>query len=155
MLVSSLTAGAAWAQKTWVGLGDGTSWSDGANWSGGSSPSPGDLVVLDNTTVAGSYTVNLPGGSTMVSISRLTINPGVARTITLVLPSSNTGNPGLRAGDGVAGTDDIVLKAGAVLRNSSGASVGNGVEASSLSNGTARIENGSLVYDAGTLPIPS
>jgi len=152
------------APKTWLGAsggGDGSSWAVAGNWSGGSVPGSGDNVVLDNGTVAGSYTVNLPGGATTVSINRLTITPAATRTITLVLPSGNTANPGLRVGDATAGTDDIILDSGAVLRNSSGASAGNGVEANSTANGTVRINNGSrfvhntLRGTAGVAPLLS
>src|SRR2546422_6369211 len=44
--------------------------------------------------------VTLPGGATTVSMTRLTIAPVAGRSITLVVPSTNTGNPGLRVGDG-------------------------------------------------------
>jgi uncharacterized repeat protein (TIGR02543 family) len=128
--------------RNWQGFGDGTSWSDPANWSGGMVPGPGDEVLIDNLDAQFDYTVVLPSGAVTVSVARLTIAPSPGRTLTLVLPATNTGNPGLRVGDGVAGTDDIVLRAGAVMRNSSGASFGNGVELLSSTNGTMRIENG-------------
>jgi FlgD Ig-like domain len=132
----------AWGQKTWTGGGDGASWDQGANWSGGIAPTSSDNVLLDNSAVAGSYTVNLPTGAIFVSINRLTITPDAGNIITLILPSGNTANPGLSVGDATSGTDDIILNNGAVLKNSSGATSGNGVQANSTSSGTVRINNG-------------
>ena len=132
----------AWGQKTWTGGDDGTSWSQSSNWSGGTAPINSDNVLLDNSIVAGSYTVNLPTGATTVSINRLTITPDAGNTITLILPSGNTASMGFNVGDATAGTDDIILNNGAVLKNSSGAGSGNGLQANSTSNGTVRINNG-------------
>ena len=136
------------ADKRWSGLGDGSSFSDPANWNGGVAPTAADDVTLDNTLRSGTYNVNLPAGAVTVTIHRLTIAPSGANVITLTLPSTNTANPGLRAGDGLAGTDDIVLASGAVLRNASGASFGNGIEANSVVEGTVRINNGARYVHA-------
>lgn len=149
-LIISPTRSAQAATKTWDGGGDGTSWSDANNWSDNAIPAAADQVILDNSLVAGSYTINLPAGATTTTIARLTITPDAGNTITLVLPSGNTGAPGLNVGDATAGTDDIILDAGAVLRNSSGASSGNGIQANSTSNGTVRINDGGrYVHNTG------
>jgi hypothetical protein len=128
--------------KTWTGLGDGTSWSNADNWSGGTLPAASDHVVLDNSSVTGSYTVNLPTASNPV-IARLTITPSEGNTITLVLPSGNTGNPGFTVGDGALTTPyDITLNSGAILRNSSGAASGNGIAFASATLDSMFIANG-------------
>ena len=101
-----------------------------------------DSVVLNNVNVTGNYTVNLPTGATGVTLFRLAIIPTPPRTITLSLPSGNTANPGLRVGDAGSATDDLILYSGAVLKNSSGAPTGNGVEVSSTTNGTVWLGNG-------------
>ena len=92
--------------------------------------------------------MNLPAGAVTVTIHRLTIAPSGANVITLTLPKHEHGEPGLRAGDGLAGTDDIVPASGAVLRNASGASFGNGIEANSVVEGTVRINNGARYVHA-------
>ena len=143
-VVGSLTvmAGLAQADRRWTGLGDGASWNAAANWEGNVVPGAADDVRLDHAFVTGAYTVQLPGGSATTSVHRLSIVPGNAVAITLVLPATNIGNPGLKAGDNLAGSDDIILGTGAVLVNASSASFGNGIEANSVANGSVRIENG-------------
>src|SRR5207247_573527 len=86
-----------------------------AGW-GGTAPADTDQVVLDNSLVAATFTVKLPSGAATTTVRRLTITPAPGDSITLLLPSGNTANPGLRVGDAVAGTDDIVLDARALLR---------------------------------------
>ena len=137
---------AAWgATKTWDGGAGTSNWSDASNWNGDVAPVASDDVVLDNSLVSGTYTVNLPTGSVQVVVHRLTITPGTGNTITLVLPSTNTygasNHGGFEAGDATALTDDIILNSGAILQNSSGAGTGNGVQVD-LSGGIFRINNG-------------
>ncbi len=128
--------------KTWTGLGDGTSWSNADNWSDGTLPAPTNHVVLDNSVVTVSYTVNLPTVSNP-TIARLTITPSEGNTITLVLPSGNTGNPGFTVGDGaLTNPYDITLNSGAILRNSSGATSGNGIAFASATLDSMFIANG-------------
>ncbi len=138
------------ATITWDGGAGTSNWNDANNWNGNVVPSATDEVILDNSSVSGSYTVNLPSGAITVAIARLTITPGAGNTISLVLPSTNTANPGFNVGDATASTDDIVLDSGAVLINSSGASNGNGIQANSTTNGTVRINNGArYVHNTG------
>jgi hypothetical protein len=141
-----VTRAAPNATCTWTGATD-SLWTTPTNWSGctgGGAPVASDDVLLDNSTVVGSYTVNLPTGAVTVAIHRLTITPSAGNTITLVLPSGNTANPaGFIIGDNTVNTDDIILNNGAVLQNSTGAPSGaNGIEVNSTSNGTVRINNG-------------
>ena len=123
------------SQITWDGGGGDGLWSTADNWAGNVVPGAGDNVLLDNSTVPGSYTVNLPTGAVTVSVNSLTITPSGVNNITLVLPSGNTANPGFS----VTGAGDaLVLNNGAILRNSSGAAMGSGI---SITN-TFRINNG-------------
>lgn len=123
------------SQKTWDGGAITSNWNDAANWLPDGVPVSTDNVVLDNSSVAGSYAVNLPPGAVTVTVNTLTITPSGVNTITLTLPSANTGNPGLS----VSGPGDaLVLNNHGILINSSGAAAGDGV---SITN-TFRINNG-------------
>ena len=138
------------ATKTWDGGAATSNWADANNWNDDVLPAVGDNVLLDNSLLAGSYMVNLPGGAITTAINRLQITPDAGNTITLVLPSSNTAAPGFNVGDTTAASDDIILDHGATLINSSGASSGNGIQANSTSNGTVRINNGAkYVHNTG------
>ena len=115
--------------------GDGLSWNDPFNWVGDIVPNSLDDVLLDNTVVPGTYTVTLPTGAVTVSVNTLTITPSGINNISLILPAGNTADPGFS----VTSTGDaLILNNGAILRNSSGATVGSGV---SITN-TFRINNG-------------
>ena len=70
-------------------------WNTAANWVGDLTPGPGDDVILNNSFVAGNYTVTLPAGPITVSINSITIRPAGINFITLRLPLTNTANPGL------------------------------------------------------------
>ena len=120
---------------TWDGEGTDGLWNNAVNWSGNVLPSVVDDVILDNSVVITNYTVSLPGGNSNVSVRSLVINPQGVFTITLVLPVTNTADPGLL----IAGTGDaLILNDRAVFKNSSGASTGSGVN---ITN-TFRINNG-------------
>lgn len=123
------------ATITWDGnAGDGL-WATATNWVGDVVPGIADDVVFDNSIVPGSYIVTLPGGAITISVNSLLINPTLADTITLILPNTNTGDPGFS----VTGPGDaLVLNNGAILKNSSGAASGSGI---SIAN-TFRINNG-------------
>lgn len=113
------------ATLTWDGgAGDGL-WASATNWVGDVAPTSADDVVLDNSALAGTYTVTLPTGNVNITILSLTITPGTGNNITLVLPSGNTNSPGLTT------TNDIILNNGATFKNSSGGAaptitIGNG-----------------------------
>jgi hypothetical protein len=122
------------ATRKWDGGGDGLSWNDPLNWDTDLLPLAADDVLLDNSIIAGNYSVNLPAGTILITVNTLTINPS-GTFILLVLPASNTSNPGMS----ITGAGDaIVLNNGAILRNSSGASAGSGISLAS----TFRINNG-------------
>lgn len=120
---------------TWDGEGADGLWNNAVNWSGNVLPTSGDDVILDNSILISNYSVNLPGGNSSVTIRSLVISPNGSFTITLVLPAANTADPGLLiSGPG----DALILNAGAVLKNASGASTGSGIN---IAN-TFRINNG-------------
>ncbi|MFB6249480.1 MAG: T9SS type A sorting domain-containing protein [Salinibacter sp.] len=82
----------AFAQITWTGSGDGSSWSDPQNWSSQTVPGTGDDVVID-ATPGSTYTVQL---TTARTVATLTLNSGDA---TLAADADLT----------VSGTHDHVL----------------------------------------------
>lgn len=142
---------------TWDGdAGDGL-WSSPANWSGDEAPAINDDVVIDNSIVAGSYTVSLPEGNIGFTVNSLVIAPQDGNSILLLIPANNTASPCLTvAGSGEA----VILHPGAILKNASGASSG----ATLLIASTFRINNGgryihstargnaSIVSQLSTLP---
>lgn len=131
---------------TWTGGAGTTAWTDAANWSGSTVPTQYDIVNLDNSTVTGSYSIDLPSGAVKTTILRLTITPSAGNTITLTLPVANTygasGDAGFVVGDNTSLTDDIIINEGGILINASGATSGNGIQVHSTVNGTCRINNG-------------
>jgi hypothetical protein len=149
------------AQITWKGTaGDGL-WSSATNWSTNTVPTSTDQVILDNVSgVPGSYTVTLPTGAVTTSIKQLTITPAGVNTITLILPVGNTSNPGLQVSSLVSGIEDIIINNGGILMNSSGASLGPGIQVT-LTGGIFRINNGgkyihnTLRTTGGTAPFLS
>ncbi len=88
--IPSATATTQEATIQWDGGASTTAWADANNWSGNIVPSTNDIVVLDNSIVGGSYTVNLPTGNVKTTIKRLTITPTGSNNITLTLPVGNT-----------------------------------------------------------------
>ena len=119
----------------WDGGGGDGLWNTAVNWVGDVVPGAADDVILDNSALAGTYTVTLPGGAVTVAINSITITPLVANNITLILPNTNTANPGFS----VTGTGDaLILNIRAILINSSAAAAGSGI---SITN-TFRINNG-------------
>jgi len=133
LVTSSLLS---WSQKKWDAGGDGLSWSDANNWSPNGVPISTDNVLLDNSMVAGSYTVILPTTAITISVVTLTITPTGANTIQLTIPATNTANPGLN----VTGAGDaLILNNGSTLINSTG--VGSGGVGLAITN-TFRINNG-------------
>lgn len=121
----------------WDGdAGDGL-WATAANWVGDVAPIAGDDVILDNSIVIGSYTVDLPSGNINVSIASLVINPTGANTIILTLPAANTSPTAFTAnGPG----DAVILNNGAVFINRSTAASGTPVSVTGTN--FFRINNG-------------
>jgi hypothetical protein len=130
----------------WDGGASTTAWTDANNWSGNVVPSSTDIVVLDNSLVSSSYSVDLPSGNVKTTIRRLSITPSTSLAITVTLPTTNTygasNDAGLVAGDNTSSTDDIIINNGGILINASGATAGNGIQVNALGNGTVRINNG-------------
>ena len=116
LLVSAFAS----AQVTWTGSGDGTSWNDAANWSSGIVPGAAADVVLDNSSVPGSYDVTLPSGALSVSVSSITIIPSTGNNISLIIPATNTATTALQL---TATGDALTLNDGANFINASAANV--------------------------------
>lgn len=82
-----LVAIGAQSQMRWTGAGGTGNWSDPLNWENGVLPGAADVVLLDNSFVAGSYSVRLPDFA--VSVVSLEIRPQGSASIALELPLSN------------------------------------------------------------------
>jgi hypothetical protein len=121
------------AQKRWDGEAGTNQWSSALNWTGNAVPTATDNVILDNSIVAGNYSVALP--STSVTVKTITITPSVSKTIELTLPATNTLLPGLTVtGPGYG----LTINSGGTFRNSSGSSFGTAVRVTD----SIRINNG-------------
>ena len=87
------STGSGSGTATWVGAGDGVSWSDPNNWSGGSLPSPGEDVIIG--TIAGNPTIQLSGTLPLIQINSLTtsapisISNGTLQVATTIQTSQN------------------------------------------------------------------
>lgn len=123
------------SQIRWDGQSGDGQWSTPANWSENVVPGAGNDVLLDNSFITGSYTVILPTGNTSVTIRSLTITPAPGNNITVVLPATNTAEPGLTLTSSGTG---LTINNGAVFRNASGAGSGTPVNIA----GTVWIGNG-------------
>ncbi|GAO45724.1 T9SS type A sorting domain-containing protein [Flavihumibacter petaseus] len=122
-----LAANHCFAVVTWTGMAGNSRWDDAQNWEAAILPGPGDVVVLNNTTVTASYTVLLPDVS--VSIYQLIIQPASGRSITVLLPASNrltspSGSLNPRALELSAIPYSLVIGEGGTLVNACGASGG-------------------------------
>jgi Secretion system C-terminal sorting domain len=125
--------------KTWDGqAGDGL-WATATNWADNVVPVAGDDVVLNNLLLPGTYTVTLP--NTAVTIQSITITPNIGDNITLILPSTNTLQPGLIF-SGPANSNVLVLNDGGIFRNSTGAPNSSPEYISISTADTIRINNG-------------
>lgn len=106
--------------KYWSFAGSGN-WSVASNWSPVGVPTSSDDVVLDNSIFAGSYVVTLPSIAITISIKTLQITPTGSNNITLIIPMSNTADPGLS----VTGSGDaLIINANGILQNSTGVASG-------------------------------
>ena len=138
----------SFCQKKWTGIGGDGKWSTAANWNGGTIPATTDDVILDNTSVTGSYIVTLP--NTAVMIRSVSLTPATGNTITLLLPASNTLHPALT----LTGPGNVItLNNGGVFKNSSGASssspdvIGiNTTDSIRISNGGKYIHNNARAH---------
>jgi hypothetical protein len=118
LLISPLLS---YTQVRWDGEGLDGRWDNPANWQPDGIPPPGAAVLLDNSLLAGNYTITLPAGNATIELTSLHIAPAAGTAVVLILPRENTASPGLR----ITGADEsLVLERGAVLRNASGATAG-------------------------------
>lgn len=125
----------------WDGGGGDGLWETPSNWVGDIIPVTTDDVVLDNSIVLATYTVTLPSGLTSISINTLIINPSGGNNINLILPTLNMGNPGLII---TGPADALIINNNGILRNSSGAGAGSGLEVVNnfrINNGGRYIHN--------------
>ncbi|MBS1668960.1 MAG: T9SS type A sorting domain-containing protein [Bacteroidetes bacterium] len=115
-----------WAQsKVWTGQAADGKWETATNWNGNTVPTETDEVVLDNSQLSGNYMVSLP--NTLVTVKTIRISPSRGNQIELVLPTTNDLVPGLVA----TGSDyGLIIDAGGIFRNSSGATSGTTVDIS-------------------------
>lgn len=125
------------AVRTWDGGGSDGLWNNALNWDGDILPAATDDIILDNSTTSGSYIVTLPSGAIAVSVNSLVISPAGTNNITLLLPATNIIAPAFTA---TGAGDAIVLNNGAILKNSSGASLG--IPVTVTSTNYFRINNG-------------
>lgn len=107
--------------KIWTGNGRTADWLDENNWEPIGVPRSNDSVLLNNEEVLGSYEVILPNRS--IELAQLIIQPNTDNgwEISLILPDSNTQNPGIS-------TALIQIDSNGVFKNQSGASAGTGLE---------------------------
>ncbi|HET9504577.1 MAG TPA: T9SS type A sorting domain-containing protein [Hymenobacter sp.] len=124
----------------WTGAAGTTSWFDAPNWSTGTVPGTADDVLLDHSFVAAGYTVSFDQ-STAVSIRSLVVNPGAGDSIFVVVPATNTAATALTLSNTGAGATALAIYNKGVVTNASGASSGDGIDATG-SSATVFIYNG-------------
>ena len=133
-----LLSAASAAVLTWDGEAFNNQWQDPLNWVGDRAPLPDDEILLDNSVVAGHYEVVLPAGDVSTIVSRLRIHPDAGYQVRLLLPPANISLVAFRAtSDG----DAVVLDAGAVFINESGAA-SSSTPVAVTGSGYFRINNG-------------
>ena len=125
----------SFSQQKWDGEANDGLWTNAVNWVGDELPENADEVVLDNTFLANSYEISFGPGVAGIEIGSIKISPSAGKTITLTIPSNNTANPALICSGFVYG---LILNAGAIFINASGAGAGATLEVSD----SIRINNG-------------
>jgi hypothetical protein len=123
------------ADLRWDGEANDGLWQNPLNWSSNTLPGSNDDLIFDNTNIPGSYMVTLGPGAGPVNIRSLHISPSASNTITVIVPQSNVETPALACSGTVFG---LVLEAGAIFINESGASAGTTMEIAD----SIRINNG-------------
>lgn len=123
------------AQFKWDGGGGDGQWLNPLNWVGDLPPSSSDNVLIDNSSVNGNYNIYLPAGNLTITLNSLVLTPAPGRMITLILPATNTADPGLVV---TGNSEALIINQGGVIRNSSGASTGSGISITNF----IRINNG-------------
>jgi len=136
LLLPAATYTSLTAQVRWDGEGGDGQWFTAANWTGNVLPASTDDVILDNTFMAGSYTVILPSGNLPVAVRSLAIIPATGQTIEVVLPATNTASPAFIANkSGYA----LMIHSGGIFRNASGVSSGE----------TFQVSDSMIIYNGG------
>lgn len=138
---------------TWDGGASTSNWFDAANWSGDVVPNYMNDVVLDNSTVAGAYSVVVNGtnGAT-AQVRSLSVGPAAtsSATITLQVPQlTNTTASGLAlfiAGEQTAAADFAIGQFGRFEQLSSAGS-GNIVDNRNLGSTTTVANGGYFLFD--------
>lgn len=110
-----LPAAAVAATIRWDGGALTSAWTNGANWSGNVVPTASDDVILDNTYVSGSYSVELNGANGVARSLQIGYDNNT-NTISLTIAGAPAGD-NLRLG-GAAGYD-LIIANGGVLANQS------------------------------------
>lgn len=146
----------AFAGHLWVGPSGGA-WNVAANWSKGTVPTATDDVRLDNSSVSGSYSVNV------------NVNGAVARslqvgyvvnsnTITLNINPDNGAGDMLTVGDGAAtvSPDLLIAQGGVVNNNDAGAGLTNtGLRFASSSLDTWEMTSTGYFFQANRTGVPN
>lgn len=123
------------AQKKWDGGGGDSLWNNPLNWQPDGNPTANDTVVLDNQWITSSYHVYFPQGMITSHAFSLSIEPSSDNQISVTLPNTNTGTPGLIL---YAGDTALTLNNKSIFYNASGATAGNAIQLS----GKIMIKNG-------------
>jgi hypothetical protein len=107
-----------WGQKKWDGGGGDGLWTTATNWDNDTAPTSSDDVIIDNTSVSGSYTVTLNAGTAQTVRSLQIGYSGNANTITLIVSGTTTNVLSLSGG----GANALHITDRGVLNNQSGSS---------------------------------
>lgn len=124
-----------WGQKKWDGGGNDSLWNNPLNWHPDGIPTSSDTVILNNEWITSSYPVYFAPGMVTSHAFSLNIEPAAGSQISLNLPNTNTGVPGLNL---YAVDTALVINNGSVFYNASGATAGNAIQL----NGKLIIKNG-------------
>ncbi|MGH7132615.1 MAG: GC-type dockerin domain-anchored protein [Phycisphaerales bacterium] len=135
-LAATSVASAAFAQSTWTGAGDGTTWTSPANWQGGV-PGAGDNVIINS----GTPTLAVPA-----SINGLTVTGG---TLTLNAGLTINGAANFATINTIVGTGSITLSSTAAVVIAAGAD--RQIDVSLINGGMIELMNGSVLAINGTL----
>lgn len=121
--------------KTWTGLGDGTTWEDGANWDAGV-PVAGDVVQIN---IANDVTL-----SSIADITTLSLAATATLTINLGAELSFSGNPDCFPSDGIIMEDNSqITNNGTILMNLN-SDYSDGFD---INDNTSLINNGSITVN--------
>jgi len=135
LVIQTGTSTKIYAQKKWDGGGNDTLWSNPLNWYPDGVPTAIDTVVLNNQWIPHSYHVYFPTGLVTSHALSLSIEPSSSYLISVTLPNTNTGVPGLIL---YAGDTALTLNNRSIFYNASGAAAGNAIQLT----GKVMIKNG-------------